>query len=157
MEISKELLSEVLGYKDDDYEILAGEKPIYIKGNRLHYEYQDPYCSFETYITIKNSINIYELAFKCKEWLYYQIKERINSYYAPVICGQYNIDIKSGHSPQVSVQYNNILNKDIKGDYYCRVSESDNSGQYRTFIAETEVKAIIKACEWALNEKQLQH
>lgn len=32
------------------------------------------------------------------------------------------------------------------------IRESDNSGQYRTFIAETEVEAIVKACEYILKE-----
>jgi len=68
IQISKELLSEVLEYKDKDYVIVATEKDIFLDKNYLHFEYQDPYCTPETYITIKDKINIYELAHKCKEW-----------------------------------------------------------------------------------------
>lgn len=69
IEISKELLSEVLGYKEEDYVIVATEKDIFLDKNYLHYEYQDPYCTLETYTTIKDKINIYELAHKnLKQW-----------------------------------------------------------------------------------------
>lgn len=134
MEISKDLLSEVLKLHILKYSC---------NGYNLYYDYFKDGVVYTSYNT-----TVGEVAFKCKEWLYYQIKEIIISYYAPVTPSQYNIDINSGHSPNVRIKYNNILNKNIKGDYYCRVSEPDNSGQYRTFIAETEVEAIFLACEY---------
>ena len=142
MEISKELLQCLNKHLTIDKVISNGQNRI---DNNIYWSVNE--------INILQSRNVYNLAFELKDWLYIQIKDRINLYYSPVICSQYNIDINSGCSPSVRINYNNILNKNIKGDYYCRVSESDNSGQYRTFIAETEVEAIIKACEWILNEK----
>ena len=135
MEISKELLSEVLGYTEDDYEILAGEKPIYIKDNYLYYEYQDPYCSVETYITIKNSINIYELAFKYKEWVLSK------GYYFSIYSFNFSANTEQEHRVRL------LIGNDVVywGNDSCE---------------ETEVEAIILASEWVLkeiNEKQLQH
>ena len=146
MEISKELLQCLNKHLTVDKVISNGQNRI---DNNIYWNIKE--------IDILQSRNVCELAFRLKDWAYIQIKDRIDLYYSPVICSQYNIDISSGRSPNVRIKYNSILNKNIKGDYYCRVSESDNSGQYRTFIAETEVEAIIKACEWILNEKQLQH
>lgn len=142
MGISKELLQCLNKHLTIDKVISNGQNRI---DNNIYWNVKE--------IDILQSRNVYNLAFELKDWLYIQIKDRINLYYSPVICSQYNIDINSGCSPSVRTNYNNILNKNVKGDYYCRVSESDNSGQYRTFIAETEVEAIIKACEWVLNEK----
>ena len=165
MEISKELLSGVLGedVRLDEYNIIDNDgvpqkynMKITLNDTTLNYwRYYKEWDDGSTMVSCR--ININELAFRLKDWVYIQIKDRIDLYYSPVICSQYNIDISSGRSPNAGIKYNSILNKNIKGDYYCRVSESDNSGQYRTFIAETEVEAIVKACEWVLNEKQLQH
>ena len=143
MEISKELLSEVLGINNISSIIYNIDFPNIIEYNQ--------YATLARGMR-STEINIYELAFRLKDWVYIQIKDRIDLYYSPVICSQYNIDISSGRSPNVRINYNNILNKNIKGDYYCRVSEPDNSGQYRTFIAETEIEAVIKACEYILKE-----
>ena len=54
--ISKELLSEVLSAKVEKF---------YIDGTVLKY-----YASVDLIIGISQSINIYELAHKCKEWAY---------------------------------------------------------------------------------------
>jgi hypothetical protein len=101
----KKIFSEVMEY-NHDWLVIATEKDIYLKDGYLHYEYQDPNCTMETYITIKDKINIYEFSHKCKEY----IKTLVN-------------DVGSGYDKSIN-QYWCICNKgDIQ--YYSDYSECE--------------------------------
>ena len=109
--ISKELLSEVLKntvYEENDDII----KVIYdIKANEVVFWTDEEYF---------NSVNIYELMHKCKEW-------------ASSLDGrEYWLQSWIEQSPILAV---------CEVDY-----QSDNKG----FTADTEPEAIFKACEWIL-------
>lgn len=133
MEISKELLSEVLGedvrlgvyttVESDEDELVQHIMKIEICGNRVSYwRYYKEWNDGST--MCKSNINIYELAFKLKEWSYSRCYE-IVSY--------------------------------TEG---CEVFQTQLDETIKYFYAETEIEAIILASEWILkeiNEKQLQH
>lgn len=112
--ISKELLSEVLGY-----EVLKIGKVV---EGTLGYSYN----SSIGYINTR--IDIYELEHKCKQWL---INEKGLSY----ICW-YDDSFKN---------------------YKCEIIEENNNdgieGEYNKFVAETENKAVIGACQYRLDLK----
>ena len=114
--ISKELMSEVLNYEVDTF--------LGINKNEIDYTC----CRDENEGYIDISINLYEFAFKCKEWAL--TKEMI---------------VHS--SPTQKKECMSIVQSfDMNQFYY---------GKHQ-FYALTEVEAIIKACEWILemlNEK----
>ena len=113
LEISKELLSEVLGYEVDTF--------LGINKNEIDYTC----CKDENVGYIDTSLNIYEFAFKCKEWA--KNKEYI---------------VHS--SPTQKIEHTAIVQSfDFNKFYY-----GENQ-----FYALTEVEAIIKACEWILENK----
>ena len=115
--ISKELLSEVLGDKveidNTDSWLKSDNNIVYIETSR------------KGDITDTNFVNIYELAYKCKEWAFKNHKLIINS----------RIISKT---------------KDING--YAEIIKSCDYlyGDY----ADTEVEAILKACQWILDTRQ---
>lgn len=112
LKISKELLSEVLGYEVD---VFLG-----ITENEIDYT-----CCRDKNIGYEDiSINIYKFAFKCKEW---------------ALKKEYVI---SSHSKYKLDGYNCII--------YCNNGEIDED-----FTSDTEIEAIIKACEWILNQEEL--
>ena len=111
LKINKELMSAVLGHNDICNERIIQNKLLYMCKNDGMWDYEYEY-------------NIYEFAFKCKEWA--KNKEHI---------------IHS--SPTQKIEHTAIVQSfDINKFYY---------GQNQ-FYALTEVEAIIKACEWLLNE-----
>ena len=107
--ISRELLSEIIG----DGEVYITKEIV-----RNEYRYKNlNWCYAEdTY----ESINIHELAHKCKEWAVSN-----------------NYGILSGFD----------WNKNPKAD----VAEINSLDDSIEFIADTELEAIFKACEW-INE-----
>lgn len=117
LEISKELLSEVLGdeYNDrlvDWFQIEDNYLRTYYDCGRYDYKGRPTGLGIE--------INIYEFAFKCKEWAYSTYGIMIQSY---PYCGKSRADALKG----------------------LEVDE--------VFKENTEVEAIIKACEWILKEQ----
>ena len=133
MEISKELLSEVLGedvrlgvyttVESDEDELVQHIMKIEIYGNRVSYWRYYEECGDDRTMC-KSNINIYELAFKLKIWAYSNCCELV-SY--------------------------------TEG---CEIFQTQLGETIKYFYAETEVEAIILASEWILkelNEKQLQH
>ena len=111
LEISDELLCEILGC-----DVVKTD----IKDNTLEYD-----CDFCDVVTFRN-INIYELAFKCKEWA--KNKEYI---------------VHS--SPTQKIEHTAIVQSfDFNKFYY-----GENQ-----FYALTEIEAIIKACEWILENSK---
>ena len=123
MNIIKELLSEVLEVEIIDFNII---------GNKLNYiipNYETEEDGDLIYIDLGQNINIYEFAFKCKEWALikgYIIDSLIRGYCSgKAICFVYVDDWQSEFSE-------NCL---------------------KSFTEDTEIEAIIKACEWILENK----
>ena len=114
IKISNEVLSEVLGINID-------ENDIYIKNNYCYYAY----CRSDNE-WVNASLNIYELAHKCKEWA---LK---NGYY---------LRAEQGINYYDTLQWTCFLNKDM-----------DDGADYVDYWNLTEVEAIIKACEWIYKE-----
>ena len=109
LKISKELLSEVLNYEVD----------VFLGINKNEIDYTCCRDENEGYVDI--SINLYEFAFKCKEWaLNYMVDKEIQS--TGCIISSWTHTGGSGHA--------RILVIDEK------------------FTANTEPEAIIRACEW---------
>lgn len=116
--ISKELLSEVLGikysFKIEDYN----------ESNLNNLEWWQN----EIYKEQMHTINIYELAHKCKEWAFNNGYELRNGR---------DIDVKE------EICYFCEYKQERQLDYL--------NGDY--FLAETEPKSIFKACQWILENK----
>ena len=111
MKISKELLSEVLPFKnleDRTWQYKLIDNNICIIYNINKY--------FEGNIY---QINIYELAFKLKDWAFKNNRELYSS---------------------------------TRGHCYISNLNRNNPSNIIDHYAETEVEAIIKACEWLLKE-----
>ena len=116
LKISKELLSEVLGI----HTILMN--PIIEPGNNIGYLVYGRQNTLEEVRRNHKQINIYEFAFRCKEWAYSTYGIMIQSY---PYCGKSRADALKG----------------------LEVDE--------VFKENTEVEAIIQACEWILSESYL--
>ena len=106
LKISKELLSEVLNYEVD----------VFLGINKNEIDYTCCRDENEGYIDI--SINLYEFAFKCKEWL----KSKVSN-----LCSGFD----NGHRS------------------FCHI---ENLNTEDRFYEDSEIEAIIKACEWILSE-----
>ena len=81
-----------------------------------------------------NRINIYEFAFKCKEWILSQKNK--DCFY---IADQFSLNIES----QMGV---------IK--YFWCVLLKNNSRVSPEFKANSEIEAVIKACNWILENSK---
>lgn len=122
--IGKELLSEVFTDNQQNFKVNKIEK------NILHYSWLmeeffgdgDVNCKW-----IDMSINIYELAHRCKEWAF-------DSFYLSIITFKINDDL-----------------------YKCEIADiKDSLGEWSnkySFRIDNEVEAIFKACEWILDNK----
>ena len=119
LKLSTELASSVLGLN-----------VVYIESC----EHRDNIIGIWTDINTKpiEEINIYEFAFKCKEWAYNQGFEIITY---------------------------NLYSKDNFKVVCCPIDEVDNFSEivsscntFSWFNLPTEVEAIIKACNWILEE-----
>ena len=123
LEISKELLSEVLNLKVVSHSLL----------NKLNNSFDITYMQLkDNPYTRSMPINIYEFAFKCKEWILNQKNK--DCFY---IADQFSLNIES----QMGV---------IK--YFWCVLLKNNSRVSPEFKADSEIEAIIKACEYILKE-----
>ena len=128
MEISKELLSEVLVGLELDYEY-----PIEFYSNKNAFRYW--VIESPKYQSTSEYINIYELAFKLKEWAF-------NEGYQLEISRYWNIP----------TYYCKLV---IRGGDFCE--ECGESRAIYELEDLQEIDIVVKACEWILNEKQLQH
>lgn len=117
LKISKELLSKVLGIPT----ILMN--PIIEPGNNIGYLVYGSQNTLKEVRRNHKQINIYEFAFRCKEWAYSTYGIMIQSY---PYCGKSRADALKG----------------------LEVDE--------VFKENTEVEAIIQACEWILEYKKNQ-
>ena len=129
LKISKELLIEVLGseYKQRLVDWFQIEDDNFL---RTYYDcgsYDDK--GRPTGLGLE--INIYEFAFKCKEWAYTN-KYRLSS-------GQHRLNTKQEH----------YINNQI-ASYFCSVYYITNDDSDIQIDANTEPEAIFKACQWIL-------
>ena len=121
MKISKELLCEVLNEKVEVVDIKTSIDDYSIPTNEIRY--------YPELATGYKSINIYEFAFKCKEWA-----------------------IKSNNHS--SWELRSFCNVSKIWECHCNpVFQMRNYGDMEIFKADTEFEAIIKACEWILEKK----
>lgn len=111
---SKELLSEVFGFKVISVHNVNAENDIHFNGGN---EEKYPYFLIEP-----TTINIYELAHKCKEWAKSRHFIDIDSHLS---CARWGAEATS-HNGRPSVFYEQV------------------------FIGRTEPEAIFKACEWIM-------
>mgnify|MGYP005606538959 CR=1 FL=1 len=139
MEISKELLSEVLGedvrlgvyttVESDEDELVQHIMKIEIYGNRVSYWRYYKECG-DGRTMCKSNINIYELAFKLKEWAF-----------------------SEGYQLEIS-RYWNIPT------YYCKIvmrggDFCEECGESRAIYELEdlrEIDIVVKACEYILKE-----
>ena len=105
LKISKELLSEVLNYEVD----------VFLGINKNEIDYTCCRDENEGYIDI--SINLYEFAFKCKEWL---LKNNIAftlNYYkdnsVQFYCEKYHLDIESSSEIETIIKACNWILEEI--------------------------------------------
>ena len=124
LEISKELLSEVLKLEVVKHSLF----------NKSNNSFNITYIQSED--SLKSSwmpINIYEFAFKCKEWILNQKNK--DCFY---IADQFSLNIES----QMGV---------IK--YFWCVLLKNNSRVSPEFKADSELECILKACEFILTKR----
>ncbi len=112
MKISKELLSDVLNYEVDTF--------LGINKNEIDYTC----CRDENEGYIDISINIYEFAYKCKEW-----------------------SLSKGYILS-SNNYNNGGCCQILKENEDDCPECGESTTFKDIHSFTEIEAIFKACEW---------
>ncbi len=131
--ITKELLSKVL-----KIEIISCQMK---QKNIIGYEYNKVSKNQWSSKTFCNrSINIYELANKCKEWAFefrFDNKPTNNRYYRQ----------RSGYEDKFNVE----KQKREKLGYMTLTFGC--LGHTKTFYADTEPEAIFKACQWILENK----
>ena len=121
LKISKELLSEVLNYEVDAF--------LGINKNEIDYTC----CRDENEGYIDISINLYEFAFKCKEWAY--IKGFI---------------VEIGVHPIIKQNRNDR-------DYFYAIKTLNGELLKKSNVDEvmkSEPTAIIKACNWILEQNK---
>ena len=123
MEISKDLLSEVLSSSST---CLIKVHKVIIKNHSLNYFYNSKDSSHRPFEDNKY-INIYELAYKCKEWI-----------------------ILKGLS--YTVYYDDSFK-----NYKCEILEENfNDGIDAIgdiFVSSNEIQAVFSACQWILENK----
>ena len=120
LKISKELVSKVLGKEISQIQIV---------GNTLNYVIPNAESQEDdelAYIDLGLNINIYEFAFKCKEWAYKNFKIMLLSHCS----GQCYIN--GDLSPLMLNWWNGTKSYQVESD--------------------TEVEAIFKACNWLLEQ-----
>lgn len=119
IEISKELLSEVLNCNVDKYTIVSSTEITQIRIWKKDAEMWD-YRSYD----------IYHLAHKCKEWAW-------NNFGLNIFIEKHTFDLY-----EASIKICRFNNKFGSYNSFCSYYPKEN----------TEVEAIIKACEWILKE-----
>ena len=133
--ISKELYEEVQKDYIDFKNITQDEYIIIFNKEEETVEYVNKHTWYEA-----DSISIYKLAHKCKEWAFefrFDNKPTNNRYY-----GQ-----RSGYEDKFNVE----KQKREKLGYMTLTFGC--LGHTKTFYADTEPEAIFKACQWILENK----
>lgn len=124
--INKELLSAVL---DNEVPYQVKVHKIIIKNNSLNYFYNSK-DSGGGLFEANEYINIYELAYKCKEWA-----------------------LNIGYSLESITNRSCIMGNNY--EYYAsvKIHKATNSMIEHNIDEDTETKAIFKACQWILDNK----
>jgi len=128
MKISKKLLSDVLS-------VSIGMPPIYDKRNNIEYLQTNDQSTLHQIKQQHHSINIYELAHKCKQWALkrgYTLHSGISRHGTVVYC---NIVIRGNAGK---------LNKDKQIDW--KITSMDNWSS----TSDSEPAGIFSMCEWIL-------
>ena len=112
--------------RKDEHKVLNTDLNYIEKDNKIGYLLDNRQWYF---------INIYEFAHKCKEWAYTN-KYRLSS-------GQHRLNTKQEH----------YINNQI-ASYFCSVYYITNDDSDIQIDANTEPEAIIKACEWLLENNK---
>ena len=116
LKISKELLSEVLNYEVDAF--------LGINKNEIDYTC----CRDENEGYVDISINLYEFAFKCKEW---------------TINKEYHINTSENRINNYIYLY-----KMVKNDFGYEIDKSNGV----QFDSKGYINNLFEACEWILKE-----
>lgn len=128
LKISKELISEVLNIKPEDivsFKIFMNEL-FYYRELLLRADCQGNISKHRD--SIKQSINIYEFAFKCKEW---------------IINKEYHINTSENRINNYIYLY-----KMIKSDFGYEIDKSNGV----QFDSKGYINNLFEACEWILKE-----
>ena len=126
--ISKELLSEVLGFG------------VYQSIRKDEYAYNDIKLNIINTELLYNYVNIYELAYKCKEWAFYAYKISVSSFKSGSFYLKEFNQIKDNSEYWVELDTASID---------CEIN-IDDSGIFKSC---SEPEAIFKACQWILDNK----
>lgn len=126
--ISKELLSEVLGIG------------VYQSIRKDEYAYNDVKLNIINTELLYNYVNIYELAYKCKEWAFYAYKISVSSFKSGSFYLKEFNQIKDNSEYWVELDTASID---------CEIN-IDDSGIFKSC---SEPEAIFKACQWILDNK----
>ncbi len=116
--ISKELLSEVLGFTIETFEEInhqTGMHCIYI---------------YNSDMTVRRIENIYELAYRCKEWARDTADVEIFVFTIEDTCVNYEVRVLP------------------------RGERDINESVFSWWNFKTEYEAVFKACEWLLEKKK---
>lgn len=157
--ISKELLSEIL----DKKVVVDDISNIELKENTITF-IEDYWDEDEGSGFYRNhTINIYELAHKCKEWALNQEidkspKENIFKFKVlyKMDIETYKHPIEDGYSSMINpLKYGNSVNLNTFGICLNSYDSTivNNTFESLVFYAPTEPEAIFKACQWILNQK----
>ena len=138
--ISKELLSEVL--KDKLKEEYNGSYDFICNGvvNLERNEVSSTLGFYDSELDF--FINIYELAYKCKEWAFYTYKISVSSFKSGSFCLKEFNQIKDNSEYWVELDTASID---------CEIN-IDDSGIFKSC---SEPEAIFKACQWILDNKEI--
>lgn len=132
--ISKELLSRVIG--NEVLEVL-GEKSFGNRDNYLQWRYDNTIKIGSVTAVARDggieSMNIYQLAHKCKEWALTK-----------------NCSIESTFRNTIGLAW---VVYTVKYDGYDRFGFKREHTYKQEFHADTEPEAIFKACQWILDNK----
>lgn len=154
--ISKELLGEILKETVD---------AIKVQDNEIIYAFRVSSCDMAShkYMHDEGSINIYELAYKCKVWALNQEidkspKENIFKFKVlyKMDIETYKHPIEDGYSSMINpLKYGNSVNLNTFGICLNSYDSTivNNTFESLVFYAPTEPEAIFKACQWILNQK----
>lgn len=136
--ITKDLLSMVL-----NEEVVSSEQ---VSLSEINIGFKD---------NTADSINIYELAHKCKEWAYKVILKHKLIPYIKAGMDNYTkpLKVESGKSKYDTTLYRRQVSKPENGEYYyCSFTIFDADLEHY-FTAKSAPEAIFKACQWILSNK----
>ena len=127
--ISKELFEKVMGFETSEVNYWGGNKVQYMADFIPSHNKEG------------NTISIYELFFKCKEWAFNKDSQITSGQRFVAHNGSY-VEPKPEFFASITTSKDFWSGADEKEDY-----------EEVFFVARTELEAIIKACEYVLKEQ----